>query len=50
MKKLPKKLELAKETLLNLEVGSLENVYGRRNKDGLHGVLQHRLCPLLDLL
>ena len=28
MKKLPKKLELAKETLRNLEAESLENVYG----------------------
>jgi hypothetical protein len=28
MKKLPKKLKLAKETLRNLETGSLENVVG----------------------
>lgn len=28
MKKLPKKLKLAKETVLNLERNSLENVFG----------------------
>ena len=32
MKKLPKKLELAKETLRNLEAESLENVYGGNSR------------------
>ena len=45
MKKLPKKLKLAKETLLQLEAGSLENVVGALSADVTNCRSGCTFCP-----